>query len=56
MTWEEFVRRVDAQLAERGTPRSTEVEAIDWSAAAFGGPTPDVYVNVIDARLVITED
>lgn len=47
MTWKEFVAKVEKQMQENGVSQETRLLWVSWDETAFGGPVPDVYVNVL---------
>lgn len=49
MTWAEFVKRVEAEIIDHGFDRDkTPILFVNWDALAFGGPTPDIYINELE--------
>lgn len=55
MTWAEFVTLVERQLQEQGIPREVPLAFIDWDASAFVYHAPELYCQLADGALMITE-
>lgn len=45
MSWADFVKKVNAQMAAEGLSPDAPIGWISWDRDLFGGALPDVYIN-----------